>query len=86
MEKIDNQPTGAGSASSQETGKPPTTKTRNLIPEQALEILQEAARYCHQSGIVVQIAPFYGHSQQSVVIVLTNVKLVDGNLTHIEGD
>jgi hypothetical protein len=78
--KTDNRPTVESSGSSPESARQPTIKTNNLTPDQALEILQEAARRCQQSGISVQVAPFYRDGQQSVVIVLANVQLVDGNL------
>lgn len=64
---------------SAKSAKRNTGKTGNLTPELALEILQEAVRRCELAGIQANVAPFYSSGQRSVVIVLADVELVDGN-------
>ena len=66
--------------SSAKSAKKSTTKTRKLTPGQELEILQTALSRCQEAGVELRLAPFYDGGYQSVVIVLENVGMVDGNL------
>lgn len=61
-------------------GKPNTRRTAKLTRGQALEIIQQAVINCQQAGITASISPFYGNGGQSVVIVLANCQIVDGNI------
>lgn len=71
----------ANSASSAESGKSNTSKTGNLTPEMALEILATAIIKCREAGIDARMAPFFGNNAgNSVAIILAGVDLVDGRL------
>ena len=53
----------------------------SIEPAQALEILATAVAMCQQSGIEIGFSPFFEKGHTGTVIVLVNVKLVDGHLT-----
>ena len=72
----------ANSPVSVQPGKTNTGKTGGLMPEMALEIFQEAARKCQQSGIDVNVLAIEG---ERVAVVLANVQYDAGNLVW-EGD
>jgi hypothetical protein len=78
--RTDSPDTAESLESSQPTGEKSTRKTRNITPEQALEILQQAVINCQHAGIIASIGPYYSYGQQSVVIVLANCQLIDGKL------
>jgi hypothetical protein len=72
--------TEENSGRSMPEGKKNTGKIAKLTRGQVLEILAQAVLNCQQSGINARVASFYEDGQQSVVIILTNVELITGNL------
>jgi hypothetical protein len=73
------------SSTSAASGKPSTRKTRRLTPEEALEILAQAVAYCNEVGVDVRgPQPFRDGDMNYLVIVLANVRLVDGRLVLVE--
>lgn len=70
---------------SAKNAKASTKKTSSLTPEQALEILQQAAINCQHAGVFVSIMPFSDAGKPSVVIVLANCVLANGNILLAKG-
>jgi hypothetical protein len=66
--------------SSAQSEKTNTGKTKNLTPDQALEILQQAALNCQHAGIDVKITTLYKDGVKSVVIILGSVAINVGKL------
>jgi hypothetical protein len=65
--------------------KPSTKRISRLTPDQALEILAQAVAYCNEAGVDVRgPQPFRNGDVECLVIVLTNVRLVDGRLVLVE--
>jgi hypothetical protein len=62
------------------------TKIESLMPEQALEILQQALRECQQARLKVSISSLYHAGNQNTIIVLENVNFVAGNLVLVSVD
>lgn len=65
------------SGNSQKADKPRTSKT-SLNAAQSLEILATAIRQCQDAGINVSVSPLYDQGHHSAVVVLVDVRLVDG--------
>lgn len=64
----------ASSQPSVKKGKP------SITPGQALEILQQAVVNCQSLGVNTHISELYDNGERSVIVVLRNVDLKDGNL------
>ena len=74
-------PMEANLSTSAASEKPSTRKTKRLTPEEALEILAQAVAYCNEVGIDVRgPQPFRDGDVEYLVIVLANVRLIDGRL------
>jgi hypothetical protein len=72
--------TVAPSGSSPKRARRNTGKTNSLTAEQSLEILQQSVINCQQSGVDAKATNFYHHGCKSVIIVLANTELIDGDI------
>lgn len=68
------------STNSTQQGRKPTSRTKSLTPDQALEILQEAVIRCQQSGIKAGVREYHSAGSHGVEIVLLDVVLANGGL------
>lgn len=69
------------------TGKKRISKTENLTPDQAIEILQQSIIECQKAGIDIQIVPkFYHSGVQYAAVLMANISYVDGNLVRVVGN
>ena len=68
------------SETSATSGKRSTRATAKLTPDQALQILQEAATRCREAGLQVQIASMFDRGTQTAAIVITGAEWRDENL------
>ena len=76
LAKTEPQPMEANLKGSAMSEKPSTGKISRLTPEQALEILVQAIRYCNEVGIDVRgPQPFRDGDREYLVIILANVQL-----------
>ena len=65
--------------------KPSTKRISRLTPDQALEILAQAIAYCNEVGIDVRgPQPFRDGDLECLVIILANVRLIEGRLVLAE--
>ncbi len=85
LAKAGDRPMEASLSTSAASEKPSTKRINRLTPDQALEILAQAVAYCNEVGIDVRgPQPFRNGDVECLVIVLANVRLVDGRLVLIE--
>lgn len=84
-ERIGNPVMAENSKSSAPKGKRSTSKTKSLTPDQALEILQAAINKCEECGIDVKVSPFFGQEGNTVVVILTGVRIIDQLLRMDDG-
>ncbi len=73
----ENQPTVGLSGISPKSGGKRTTKTAKLIPEMAIEILEDAILKCQEAGIAIGVSDFYNSGKKSVVLVIEGCTIDD---------
>lgn len=73
MAKTDNLDMAEPSGGLVMNAKPRTRKIRKLIPDQALQALEDVIIECQNNGIDLSTSPFFENGVQALVIVLKNV-------------
>lgn len=58
----------------------PTRKTRQLTPDEALEILASTVALCKEAGIQARAHNIYDQGTQYVAIIIEGAKIVEGQL------
>lgn len=80
-----NPPMEVNLSTSPASEKPSTKRTNRLTPDQALEILAQAVAYCTEVGVDVRgPQPFRNGDVDCLVIILANVRLIEGRLVLAE--
>jgi hypothetical protein len=79
-----NTGTAVNFPNSPKSVNPSTKKTNSLTADQALEILQQSVINCQHAGIDAKVTTFYQHGVKSVIVVLANTELIDGNIVRVE--
>lgn len=85
LARTDNPLMEVNLSTSPASEKPSTKRINRLTPDQALEILAQAIAYCNEIGVDVRgPQPFWNGDLECLVIILANVRLVEGRLVLVE--
>lgn len=64
----------------------PTRKTRQLTPDEALEILASTIALCKGAGVQAKAHNIYDQGTEYVAIIIEGAKIVDGKIQLVSSD